>query len=154
MRKYIIERVSEKDGKTERVVIYEKSSPPFDLSHRDFIENELLRIYGPGNYTIKCIDERTGKEIIKYSGEVEHPSRGKVWSKRERIAYTQVRRPSRRLKIVTFSYFLAVSIFLAGLFFYSLFNTNVPLLIASIVGIVIFFFVSLVFLNVAFFETE
>ncbi len=154
-RKYIIQRVIEKEGENpEYIKLYEKNQIPFDLNDIEFIENELLRIYGPGRYRITSIDRKTGKEIIHYSGEVKHPARGKLWTKKERIAYTRVRRAPRRLKIATFTYFFIILLILAAVFFYSLLTMNVSVLILSVMAIALFFLISLVFLDIAFFETE
>ncbi len=153
-RKYIVQRVEEKNGKEELIDLYEEYRRPFDLYHRDSISNELLRRYGPGRYVIKSVDRRTGKEILHYSGEASHPSRGKVWTRKERFAYTQVRRSGRRVKTAALAYYIAIFLALSGLFFYSLINMNAGLLTASVVAMVAFILFAIVIMQGIFYETE
>ena len=153
-RTYFVLREEEKEkGKTETTEIYKDTKPPFRLDHRDFICDELLRKYGPGRYVIKSVDSKK-KEIVHFSGEVKHPSKGKVWSKRERFLYTQIRRPERRLKVVTFIYIGVIWLVLLALFFNGIFTMNSGLIITTAIAMAVMLILSALFMSIAFYETD
>jgi hypothetical protein len=154
-KRYVIQRVIEDEGKElEYIDIYEDNVAPFDLHHRDFIGNQLLKRFGPGRYVIKSTDPRTKKLTIQYSGEVEHPTKGKIWTKKERYEYTRIRNSTNKLKLTTTGYFSGIAIFLVAIFVYSIYTINVPLAFTSIIVIIAFLVISLVFMSNAFYETE
>jgi hypothetical protein len=56
--------------------------------------------------------------------------------------------------LTTLTIFLAISLFLVVLVFYSLFTMNIPLLITTVVVFVIYLLITLVAMDLAFYETE
>jgi hypothetical protein len=153
-KKFIIQKIEEKDGKEERTEIFEDFKKPFDLENRDFIGNNLIDRYGPGRYMVVCTDIKTGKETICFSGDVEEHTKGKVWTKKERIEYTRVRRSTNKIKLTALGFFLAISLVLTVLIIYSIFTMNIPLLITTAVVFAIYLLITLVVMDLAFYETE
>jgi hypothetical protein len=153
-KRFVIQKIEEKAGKEESVEIFEEFKKPFDLDNRDFIGNKLIDIYGPGRYRIVCTDLKTGKETICFLGDVKEHTKGKVWTKKERKEYTRVRRSTNKMKLTTLGIFLAISLFLVVVLFYSLFTLNIPLLITTVVVFAIYLLITLVAMDLAFYETE
>ena len=153
-KRFVIQKITEKDGKEEATEVFQGFSKPFDLEHSDFVGNRLIDRYGPGRYRIACTDLRTGKESICFLGDVEKHTGRKVWTRKERTGYTRVRRSTNKMKLTTLVLFLAISLFLTALIIYSIFTLNVPLLITTVVAFVIYLLITLVAMDLAFYETE
>jgi len=77
-----------------------------------------------------------------------------VWTKKERIEYTRVRRSTNRIKITVMGFFLAISLVLTVLIIYSIYTLNVPLLIFTAVVFAIYLLITLVVMDLGFYETE
>ncbi len=165
--RYIVQKreIKERHGRRPQLMgpyrtVYSDIKPPFDLSDKEKVEANLLRLYGEGRYQVKTVGKGEGEEksTIKmiFSGDIErYRSRAKVWTKEERYEYLRRRWRTPKEKMFALVGFFIVYLIGCWLFFATLGSgLDSSLTVVVVLAMVVVFLLAAFFIDMMVFETE